>query len=216
MLAATAFVALIAAAPSARAELELTLNFPVAVGGPITAIIDEYAKTYSEQTEGVTILPVYTGSYQDTITRTVTAFKGGNAPDMAVLLAVDTFTLYDEDMIVAISDLAKSDEEKAWLESFYPAFLENGSIDGQLWGVPFQRSTPVSLEQGSLRRRRPSIPRCRPPPGRAGRVRQLTLKDRPATSPSTGCRSPPRLPYWLFQGLTTQNDVILMNRTATR
>ena len=89
LLAATALVALIAAAPTARAELELTLNFPVAVGGPITAIIDGYAKAYSEETEGVTILPVYTGSYQDTITRTVTAFKGGNAPDMAVLLAVD-------------------------------------------------------------------------------------------------------------------------------
>ena len=39
-----------------------------ALGTKITAIIDEYARTYSEQTEGVTIVPVYTGSYQDTIT----------------------------------------------------------------------------------------------------------------------------------------------------
>ncbi len=208
-------MALIAAAPAARAELELTLNFPVAVGGPITAIIDEYAKTYSEQTEGVTILPVYTGSYQDTITRTVTAFKGGNPPDMAVLLAVDTFTLYDEDMIVAISDLAQSDEEKAWLASFYPAFLENGSIDGQLWGVPFQRSTPVlywNKEAFAAAGLDPEVP----PATWEEQVefgKQLTLKDSAGNVTQYGVQIPTSgFPYWLFQGLTTQNDVILMNQ----
>ena len=217
LLAATAVVALIAAAPSARAELELTLNFPVAVGGPITAIIDEYAKTYSEQTPGVTILPVYTGSYQDTITRTVTAFKGGNAPDMAVLLAVDTFTLYDEDMIVAISELAQSDEEKAWLASFYPAFLENGSIDGQLWGVPFQRSTPVlywNKEAFAAAGLDPEVP----PATWEEQVelgKQLTLKDSAGNVTQYGVQIPTSgFPYWLFQGLTTQNDVILMNQAG--
>ncbi|TVQ32809.1 MAG: ABC transporter substrate-binding protein, partial [Geminicoccaceae bacterium] len=71
LLFASAFGLGLAAGPT-HAELELTLNFPVAVGGPITAIIDEYARTYSEQTDGVTITPIYTGSYLDTITRTIT------------------------------------------------------------------------------------------------------------------------------------------------
>lgn len=215
LLAATAAVALLATASAARAELELTLNFPVAVGGPITAIIDGYAKTYSDQTPGVTILPVYTGSYQDTITRTVTAFKGGNAPDMAVLLAVDTFTLYDEDMIVAISDLAKSDEEKAWLASFYPAFLENGSIDGQLWGVPFQRSTPVLYWNKAAFATAGLDPEV-PPATWEEQVelgQKLTLKDAAGNVTQYGVQIPSSgFPYWLFQGLTTQNDVILMNQ----
>ena len=214
-LTATALATLLAAAPAARAEIELTFNFPVAVGGPITAIIDGYAKAYSDQTEGVTILPVYTGSYQDTITRTVTAFKGGNPPDMAVLLAVDTFTLYDEDMIVAISDLATSDEEKAWLESFYPAFLENGSIDGKMWGVPFQRSTPVlywNKEAFAAAGLDPEVP----PATWDEQVefgKKLTLKDSAGNVTQYGVQIPSSgFPYWLFQGLTTQNDVILMNQ----
>ncbi|MFV0458174.1 MAG: ABC transporter substrate-binding protein [Actinomycetales bacterium] len=214
-LHAIALAALLTAAAPARAELELTLNFPVAVGGPITAIIDNYATTYSDLTPGVTIKPVYTGSYQDTITRTVTAFKGGNAPDMAVLLAVDTFTLYDEDMIVAISDLARSDEEQAWLASFYPAFLENGRIDGQTWGVPFQRSTPVlywNKEAFAAAGLDPEVP----PADWDEQVafgEQLTLRDSAGNVTQYGVQIPSSgFPYWLFQGLTTQNDVILMNQ----
>jgi sn-glycerol 3-phosphate transport system substrate-binding protein len=210
VVAATLFMA-----PAARAELELTLNFPVAVGGPITAIIDEYARTYSEQNEGVTIVPVYTGSYQDTITRTVTAFRGGNAPDMAVLLAVDTFTLYDEDMIVAISDVARSEEEKAWLASFYPAFLENGSIEGKVWGVPFQRSTPVLYWNKEAFAAAGLDPEVAPAnwEEQVAFGKQLTLKDAAGNVAQYGVQIPTSgFPYWLFQGLTTQNDVILMNR----
>jgi sn-glycerol 3-phosphate transport system substrate-binding protein len=215
LLGASLVAVLLAPAGTARAELELTLNFPVAVGGPITAIIDEYAKTYSDQTEGVTVVPVYTGSYQDTITRTMTAFRGGNAPDMAVLLAVDTFSLYDEDMIVPVSELAQTDEEKAWLESFYPAFLENGNIDGQLWGVPFQRSTPVlywNKEAFAAAGLDPEVP----PATWEEQVafgKQLTIKDASGNVTQYGVQIPSSgFPYWLFQGLTTQNDVILMNQ----
>jgi sn-glycerol 3-phosphate transport system substrate-binding protein len=167
LLGASLVALALAGSNPARAELELTLNFPVAVGGPITAIIDEYAKAYSDETEGVTVVPVYTGSYQDTITRTMTAFRGGNPPDMAVLLAVDTFSLYDEDMIVAISELAQTEEEKAWLASFYPAFLENGNVAGSSGAC--RSSARPRCSTGTRRPSPPpgSTPRCRPRPGRS-------------------------------------------------
>ncbi|TVQ31005.1 MAG: ABC transporter substrate-binding protein, partial [Geminicoccaceae bacterium] len=159
--------------------------------------------------------PIYTGSYLDTITRTITQFRGGNPPDMAVLLSVDTFTLYDEDMIVPISELAATEEEKAWLESFYPAFLENGFIDGMFWGVPFQRSTPVLYWNKEAFAAAGLDPEVAPATWdeQVAFAERLTLRDGGGNVTQYGIQIPSSgFPYWLFQGLTTQNDVILMNQ----
>jgi sn-glycerol 3-phosphate transport system substrate-binding protein len=209
--------ALLLAADMARAEVELTFYFPVAVGGPITAIIDEYARTYSEQTEGVTVTPVYTGSYLDTITKTLTAVRGGTPPDLAVILAVDTFTLYDEDIIVAASDLATSDADKEFLASFYDGFLANGRIEGKVWGVPFQRSTPV-LYWNKEAFAEAGLDPDTPPATWEEQVAfaaQLTKRDAAGAVTQYGIQIPSSgFPYWLFQGLTTQNDVLLMNEAG--
>ena len=65
------------------------------------------------------------------------------ADDVAVLLSTDMFTLIDEDAIVPIDNFVQSAEDKAWLASFYPAFMANSRTGGKTWGVPFQRSTIV-------------------------------------------------------------------------
>ena len=100
---------------------------------------------------------------------------------------------------------------------FYPAFLENGSIDGQLWGVPFQRSTPVlywNKEAFAAAGLDPEVP----PATWEEQVelgKQLTLKDSAGNVTQYGVQIPTSgFPYWLFQGLTTQNDVILMNQAG--
>src|SRR3546814_8391611 len=53
------------------------------------------------------------------------------------------FTLIDEDAIVPFDSLARTEADKAWLDSFYPAFMENSQTGGKTWGIPFQRSTIV-------------------------------------------------------------------------
>ncbi|MDX6751593.1 ABC transporter substrate-binding protein [Geminicoccaceae bacterium 1502E] len=213
-LAAGLVAGLGAAAQPALADVELTFFYPIAVGGPITKIVDGYAKAYSEQTPGVTITPVYTGSYQDTIAKTLTATRGGTPPDIAVILAVDSFTLYDEDLIVPVADLAQSDEAKAWLDSFYPAFLENGRIEGKAWGVPFQRSTPVLYWNKETFKEAGLDPEV-PPASWEEQVefaRKLTKKDASGNVTQYGVQIPSSgFPYWLFQGLAIENGVQLMN-----
>src|SRR5215469_5162374 len=39
--------------------------------------------------------------------------------------------------------IATTPADTAWLDSFYPAFMENSRTGGKTWGVPFQRSTVV-------------------------------------------------------------------------
>src|SRR5579872_5288785 len=116
---------------------EISFYFPIAVGGPITKIIDGYARDFMLANPTIKVTPIYAGTYQDTLTKAQTALKAGTGPQLAVLLSTDVFSLIDDDLIVPFDSLASSDADKAWLRSFYPAFLKNGEIDGHTWGVPF-------------------------------------------------------------------------------
>ena len=127
----------------AQGVTEIEFYFPVAVGGPITKTIDGYAAEFMKQHPSIKVKPVYAGSYVDTLTKAVTATKAGQGPQMALVLAVDAYSLVDDDLILPFDTLATSTEDKAWLSGFYPAFMRNGQIDGHTWGIPFQRSTVV-------------------------------------------------------------------------
>lgn len=206
------------AAPALRAQspVEIVFNYPIAVGGPITRIIDGYCEDFARENPGFRVKPIYAGSYQDTLTKTLTAMRGGDAPHLACLLSVDIFTLIGEDAVLAWDDLPGA--EKPWLDSFYPGFLENSRTAGKTWGIPFQRSTVVLYWNKEAFRDAGLNPET-PPADWAQQVefaQKLTKRQGDVTSqwgmqiPSSG------FPYWLFQGLTTQNDVRLMNAEGTR
>ncbi len=127
----------------AQAPVEVSFYFPVAVGGPITKIIDGFAADFEKENPGIKIKPIYSGTYQDTITKALTAVKGGEPPVTSILLSTDMYTLIDEDAIVPFDELIKTPDDQAWLKSFYPAFMENSQTGGKTWGIPFQRSTIV-------------------------------------------------------------------------
>ncbi len=140
MLAATTATLALPAIPRADTPTTVEFYFPVAVGGPITKIVDEFAAGFMKENPDVTLKPVYAGSYTDTLTKVVTATKAGTGPQLAVLLSTDAFSLIDDELIVPFDG---SPDNDAWLRSFYPAFMANGQINGRTWGVPFQRSTIV-------------------------------------------------------------------------
>src|ERR1700749_3497863 len=109
----------------AASATEITFYYPIAVGGPITKIIDGYVADFSKTHPDITVKPVFTGSYQDSIVKAMTAAKAGNAPHIALLLSTDLFTLTDNDLIEPIDVVATAASDKAWIGSFYPAFMEN-------------------------------------------------------------------------------------------
>ena len=122
---------------------EISFFYPVAVGGPITKLIDAFAEGFQKDNPGLAVKPIYAGSYQDTIVKALTAHKSGTPPVTSVLLSTDMFTLIDEEAIVPFDEFIKTDDDKAWLKSFYPAFMANSQTGDKTWGIPFQRSTIV-------------------------------------------------------------------------
>ncbi len=139
VIAAALAAPAIAKAQSVR---KLTFYFPVAVGGPVTAIVDGLSSAYQKES-GVTIEAVYAGAYSETLIKTTTAIKGGAGPQFAVLLAAEMHGLQDQDILISLDDIGLDADSRKWLDGFYPAFLANSHADGKTWSVPFQRSTAI-------------------------------------------------------------------------
>ena len=135
--------AVFAGAALAQGPVQVPFYFPIAVGGPVPKIIDGYAAAFEKENPGIQLKPIYTGSYQESIAKALTAAKSGDPPVTSILLSTDMYTLIDEDAIVPFDDLVKTADDHAWLKSFYPAFMENSQTGGKTWGIPFQRSTVV-------------------------------------------------------------------------
>ncbi|MEQ1616354.1 MAG: extracellular solute-binding protein, partial [Hyphomicrobiaceae bacterium] len=121
----------------AQGSTEISFFFPVAVGGPITKLIDTYASDFEKDNAGIKVKPIYAGTYQETIVKALTAHKAGTPPATSVLLSTDMFTLIDEEAIVPIDDFVKTEDDKKWLASFAPAFMLNSQTGGKTWGIPF-------------------------------------------------------------------------------
>ena len=210
-----ALAVLAALVPSlAFAQVEVPFFFPVAVGGPITKIVDGMAADFEKENPGVKVKPIYTGTYQDSITKALTAVKSGEPPVMSILLSTDMFTLIDEDAIVPFDDLIKTADDQAWLKSFYPAFMENSQTGGRTWGIPFQRSTIVLYYNKELFKEAGLDPN-RPPQNWKGQVeyaQKLTKRDASGNVTQWGMQIPSSgFPYWLFQALAIQAGTNLMN-----
>jgi sn-glycerol 3-phosphate transport system substrate-binding protein len=198
----------------AQMPTEISFFYPVAVGGPIAKIVDDFAADFSRENPGVKVTPIYAGSYQDTIVKALTANKSGTPPVTSVLLSTDMFTLIDEDAIVPIDNFVKTADDRAWLGSFYKAFLLNSQTGGKTWGVPFQRSTIVLYYNKELFKAAGLDPNK--PPGTwaemAEMAKKLTVKDASGKVTQYGVQIPSSgFPYWLFQALAIQNGVAMAN-----
>lgn len=217
------FVALTAASmlvvpPLAQAQTEVSFYYPVAVGGPITKIIDGLAADFEKENPGTKVKPIYSGSYQETITKALTAVKSGEPPVTAVILSTDMYTLIDDDAIVPFDDVVKTADDRAWIKTFYPAFMENSQTGGKVWGIPFQRSTIVLYWNKEMFKEAGLDPNRAPASWKEmlDYAQKLTKRDASGKVTQWGVQIPSSgFPYWLFQGLTTPNGVQLMNAAGT-
>ncbi len=203
----------------AQTPVAVDFYYPVAVGGAIAQTIDGFAQDFMRENPGIKVTPIYAGTYQETIVKALTAHKSGTPPVTSVLLSTDMFTLIDEDAIVPFDNFAKTAEDKAWMSSFYKAFMLNSQTAGKTWGIPFQRSTVVMYWNKELFRAAGLDPDKAPATWAElkSAATKLTKKDASGNVTTWGAEIPSSgFPYWLFQTLTTTNGAILANETGTQ
>src|SRR5690348_17880845 len=67
----------------AQAPVELAFYYPVAVGGPVTKIIDGLAADFQKENPGIHVKPIYAGTYQETIVKFPPPLKTAGPPRMS-------------------------------------------------------------------------------------------------------------------------------------
>jgi len=214
----TLLLSLCAAAP-ARADTTLTFYYPIAVGGPLTKVIDGYARQFESENPGIKVNPIYAGNYDDARIKALAALKAGQSAPLSVLFSIDIYELLEQDAILAWDEVAASADDKAWLKSFYPALMMNGTYKGKVYGIPYQRSTIVLYWNKDAFKEAGLDPNK--PPASWNEMTQMAAKlvKKDASGnvvrwgvevPSTGYA------YWMFQAFARQNGQDLMNRDGNR
>ena len=132
----------------AQDVIELDMYFPVAVGGGPDALINTLCEEFHAEYPTIKINPVYAGSYADTRTKVIAAIQANNTPAIALMFSIDLYQLFSMGVLYDYNSFCTTDVDKAWLEGFYPGFMENSRLpqaDGSYltYGIPWQRSTII-------------------------------------------------------------------------
>ena len=193
------------AAPVA-AETELTMYYPIAVGGALTEVVDGIVADFEAANPDIKVNAIYSGNYDDTRVRALSALASGEPAQLAVMFSIDAYDLIEQDHIVAFDDIDGVNPD--WLNSFYPALMANSKIEGKTWGIPFQRSTIVAYYNKDLFRAAGLDPES-PPKTWDELISMGKALTKDGTYglmiPSTG------YPYWMFQALAIQNGKEVMS-----
>ncbi|WP_338548809.1 ABC transporter substrate-binding protein [Roseovarius phycicola] len=195
-----------ALAVPAMAETELTMYYPIAVGGALTEVVDGIVADFEAANPDIKVNAIYSGNYDDTRVRALSALASGEPAQLAVMFSIDAYDLIEQDLVVPFDDIEGVDTD--WLNSFYPALMANGKIEGKTWGIPFQRSTIVAYYNKDMFREAGLDPES--PPQTWDEMismgKALTDDDTYGIMiPSTG------YPYWMFQALAIQNGKEVMS-----
>lgn len=186
---------------------EIDFYFPVAVGGSVANIVEGLAEDFEEENPDIKVNAKFGGSYEETMTQVMASTRGGNPPELAVLFSIDLFTLIENDVIEELTSVF--DEEL--LDDFYEGFMENSSIEDEVWSLPFQRSTIVLYHNKDAFEEAGLDPEA-PPENWDELVeysQELTI-DQGNTQwglkiPSTGYQ------YWMLQALALQTEDNIMS-----
>lgn len=63
--------------------MHLSFYYPVNVGGDAAKLIEKICADFNAENPDIVVDPVYTGNYDDTVTKIQTAIQGGTPPDVS-------------------------------------------------------------------------------------------------------------------------------------
>jgi sn-glycerol 3-phosphate transport system substrate-binding protein len=142
-----AIPAAVAFAGAARAAgpIEIDLFFPVPVQGKLANEMKSLVDRFNGEHPEVKVTAVYTGSYDDTNLKTRAAIKAGQPPAAVIMSAnfVREYVINGE--VDPFDPLIEKDGKTpaAYMDNFWAALKPNAVIDGRVYGIPFQNSTPL-------------------------------------------------------------------------
>src|SRR5262249_36835429 len=145
-LAAAAVALAPALAPNTTwAQTKIDFFFPVPVDGKLAKEMTRLVKVYNDSQKEVAVTAAYTGSYDETKLKAQAAANAGKPPGLVLMSANFVLDLKLAGDIVSLEPLLKADNttRSKFLDDFWPALWPNATVDGELYAIPFQNSTPL-------------------------------------------------------------------------
>jgi len=116
-----------------------------AMGGELGEKLEEIVAGYNESQDEFTVTPVYKGTYTETMTAAIAAFRANEQPDIVQVFEVGTGTMIDaEGAIYPVYQLMEETGEAFDPDAFLSAVVGYYTdTDGNMLSMPFNSSTPI-------------------------------------------------------------------------
>jgi sn-glycerol 3-phosphate transport system substrate-binding protein len=200
------------AAVSMPAHAQVEIQWWHSMGTALGEWVNDLAKDFNSKQKAYKVVPVFKGSYDESMTAAVAAFRSGNAPHILQVFEVGTATMMaSKGVIVPVGKVMQDAGMKFDPKIYVPAVAGYYTApNGQMLSFPFNSSTPVfhynkdafkaagmdpekaaeDLAGGDARRRqaegeRPQVP-VHHQPGAAG---PSSRASRPGTTSSSRARA---------------------------
>lgn len=136
-------VALIASLTAAQAKTDI--QWWHAMGGELGAKLEEIAKGFNESQDEYNIVPSYKGTYPETMTAAIAAFRAKQQPAIVQVFEVGTGTMMAaQGAIIPVHQLMADHGENFDPNAYIPAIAGYYSdVDGNMLSLPFNSSTPI-------------------------------------------------------------------------
>ena len=135
--------AMLAASPAVQAATQV--QWWHAMGGENGAKLEEIAKGFNQSQSDYEIVPVYKGSYDETMTGAIAAFRANEQPAIVQVYEVGTGTMMAaKGAIYPVYQLMK-DQGEPWDQSKFiaPVVGYYSDTEGNVLSLPFNSSTPI-------------------------------------------------------------------------
>lgn len=116
-----------------------------AMGGKLGEKLEEIVAKYNASQDKYKVVPVYKGSYAETMTAAIAAFRAGQQPDLVQVFEVGTATMMAaKGAIYPVYKLMKDENQPFDPNGFLPAVVGYYTdTDGNMLSMPFNSSTPI-------------------------------------------------------------------------
>jgi sn-glycerol 3-phosphate transport system substrate-binding protein len=139
---AVAAAAFFAAAP---AQAQTEIQWWHSMGGALGEWVNDLAKDFNASQKDYKVVPTFKGSYAESMTAGIAAYRGGNAPHMIQVFEVGTATMMAaKGAIVPVAQVMNQAGLKFDPGIYVPAVAGYYTApNGQMLSYPFNSSTPV-------------------------------------------------------------------------
>src|SRR5207237_6743545 len=100
---------------------------------------------FTERHPNIKAAALYTGTYDDTLTKTRASIKAGKPPAAVIMSANFLLDMQIENELTNLDGLIAADgnTKEQFLGQFFPALQGNAVINRSVYGVPFHNSTAL-------------------------------------------------------------------------